>query len=429
VGYRFHIARMEDSRMSQPTTERTCRKTYKEKLRPTPAQARALERVLERVLERCRVLYNAALEQRITAWQRCHVSLTRYQQVKAIRAERPEYAAIHSHVLQDVLARLDKTYQAFFRRVANGEQPGFPRFQGPKRYHSFTFTEYGNGARLDNGYLVLSKLGRIAVRWSRPLEDAIKTVTVSCEADGWYVCYSCAHVPIHPLPRSGRETGIDVGLRVFLITADGDIVANPRHFRKAERELKKAQQRVSRRQKESKRRAKAVRQCARRHQHVRWQRSDFHHKTALALVRQYDVLYVEAIQPASLSRRPAPAPKPDENGDGTGGYEHNGASRKAGLNKSIHDAGWRQFLTILAYTAACAGKRVEAVPPASTSQDCSGCGKRIQKSLSVRTHVCTHCGLILDRDENAAKNIQWRGQRLRGLAGMPAGMNREPAGL
>src|SRR5215469_13788716 len=143
-----------------------CHKTFKYKLQPTPAQ----ERELERVVMRCRQLYNVGLEQRITAWQRCHTSVTRYQQeaeLKDIRAELPEYAAIHSHVLQDVLARLDKTYQAFFRRVANGEQPGFPRFRGKNRYHSFTYKEYGNGARLDNGSLVLSKLGRIAVRWSR----------------------------------------------------------------------------------------------------------------------------------------------------------------------------------------------------------------------------------------------------------------------
>jgi putative transposase len=136
---------------------------------------------------------------------------------------------------------------------------------------------------------------------------------------------------------------------------------------------------------------------------VRRQRSDFHHKTALALVRAYDTIYVEAIQLANLSRRPAP--KQDEHGT----YEHTGAARKAGLNKSIQDAGWRHFLWILACKAACAGKRVEAVPPAYTSQDCSGCGERISKSLSVRTHVCTTCGLILDRDENAAKNILWRG--------------------
>ncbi len=147
----------------------TVRKTYKEKLRPTPAQVRALGEVLWH----CRTLYNTALEQRITAWERCHVTVSRFAQeaeLKAIRAEMPEYAAIHSHVLQDVLARLDKTYQAFFRRLQCGEKAGFPRFKGRTRYRSFTFKEYGNGARLDNGSLVLSKIGRIGVHWSRPLE-------------------------------------------------------------------------------------------------------------------------------------------------------------------------------------------------------------------------------------------------------------------
>ena len=161
------------------------RKTDQYKLQPTPTQ----ERALEEVLWRCRVLYNCALEQRITWWRRGQgKGATRFQQeaeLKELQAAFPEYAAMHSHVLQDVLVRLDRTYQAFFRRLASGEQPGFPRFQGRTRYHSFTYQEYGNGARLDKGYLVLSKLGRLAVRWSRPLMGTIKTVTISCAPDGW----------------------------------------------------------------------------------------------------------------------------------------------------------------------------------------------------------------------------------------------------
>jgi transposase len=405
------------------------RKTYQEKVKPTPAQ----ERQLEAVLWRCRTLYNTALEQRITLWKQRGVSITRYQQeaeLKELRAEMPEYASIHSHVLQDVLARLEKTYQAFFRRMANGETPGFPRFQGATRYHSFTYKEYGNGARLDNGCLVLSKIGRVAVRWSRPIEGTPKTVTISKEADGWYVSFSCADVPTEPLPETGHETGIDVGVKVFLITAEGKLVENPRHYRKAERELKKAQKRVSRRKKGSKRRKKAAELLAKKHQHVRRQRTDFHQKTALMLVRQYDTIYHEAIQPANLSRRPAPKP------DGNGGYLPNGAARKAGLNTSIQDAGWGRFLSILACKAVCAGKRVEAVNPAYTTQDCSSvladgtiCGERIYKTLSVRTHVCPHCGYLADRDENAARNIQWRGQRLRGVPALAGVMNREPVGL
>jgi putative transposase len=372
------------------------RKSYKYKLKPTPDQ----ERVLAETLWRCRTLYNTALEQRIFLWKQRGVSVSRYEQeaeLKDFRADMPEYAAIHSHVLQDVLTRLDKTYQAFFRRVKTGQAPGFPRFQGRTRYHSFTYKEYGNGARLDNGFLVLSKIGRLAVRWSRPLEGTPKTVTLSHEADGWYVVISCAEVPAQPLPPTGNETGIDVGLKVFLITAEGLMVENPRHHRQAEKKLAKAQRRVSKRKKGSKRRGKAARWLAKRHQQVKRQRSDFHYKTALALVRQYDTIYLEDLRVANMVRN-----------------RH--------LAKSISDAGWAAFRSILEAKAACAGRRVIAVPPHDTSQDCSGCGTRVPKSLSVRTHVCPSCGLVLDRDENAARNIlaagiQWAGQALRGLAG------------
>ncbi|HEY7092064.1 MAG TPA: transposase, partial [Ktedonobacterales bacterium] len=165
--------------------EQTVRKSYKYKLNPTPQQ----ERELGRVLGLCRWLYNTALEQRIIAWQRVRVSVSRYQQeaeLKDVRAAFPEYASIHSHVLQDVLARLDKTYQAFFRRIQRGEKAGFPRYQARTRWHSFTYKEYGNGATLDSDFLVLSKIGRIAMRWSRPVQGTPKTVTISKEADGWY---------------------------------------------------------------------------------------------------------------------------------------------------------------------------------------------------------------------------------------------------
>jgi putative transposase len=248
--------------------------------------------------------------------------------------------------------------------------------------------EHG-GAVLEGTILSLSTIGWIPLRLHRPLHGTPKTVTIRKEADGWYACISCAELPTQPLPPTCRETGIDVGVKVFLVTTEGQYVDNPRHHRKAERGLKKAQRRMSRRKKGSKRWWKAVAQLAKKHQKVQRQRCDFHHKTALDLVRQYDMIYVEDLQLHNLSRRPAPIPKPD----GNGRYERNGASRKAGLNKSIQDGGWYAFRRILAGKAAWAGERVEAIPPAFTSQDCSSCGQRIAKSLSVRTHVCTNCGL------------------------------------
>ena len=366
------------------------RKAFTYKLQPTPQQ----ERELERVLMLCRQLYNVALEQRITAWQRCHVSVSRFEQeaeLKDIRAEFPEYAAIHSHVLQDVLARLDTTYQAFFRRIQRGEKAGFPRFKGRDRFHSFTFKEYGNGATLDNGFLVLAKIGRLAGRWSRPLEGTPKTVTISREADGWYVAISCAEVPIQPLPLTGNATGIDLGLESFATLANGTPIANPRIFRIAERTLKRAQRRVARRTKGSKRRRKAVQLLARAHQRVRRARADFHHKEAQKLVHAYDVISHEDLQVANMLKN------------------HH-------LAKSISDAAWRAFLSILSCKAVEAGKTVVAVPPAFTSQVCSGCGVLVYKGLSVRWHVCPECGTSLHRDHNAALNILRLGQSGAGQA-------------
>src|SRR5262249_56614343 len=133
-------------------------------------------------------------------------------QLPTIKDVRPEYRDIHSQVLQDVLTRLDRAFAAFFRRVQAGGTPGYPRFHGGNRYTSFTFKQFGSGATLDNGFLALSKIGRIAVRWSRPLEGAPKTVTITREADGWYASFSCAEAPCKPLPLTGDETGIDLGL-------------------------------------------------------------------------------------------------------------------------------------------------------------------------------------------------------------------------
>jgi len=367
------------------------RKSYKYKLKPTPEQAR----ILEQTLMLCRHVYNAAVGERREAWRMCSVSVNYYQQkaeLPGIKAAMPEYTVVHSQVLQDAVLRVERAFQAFFRRVKSGETAGYPRFQGRHRYHSFTYPQYDNGARLDNGFLVLSKIGRVAVRWSHPVEGTPKTVTISREADGWYAILSCADVPVQLLPATGCETGIDVGLKVFLVTADGDVIENPRVHRRGEKQLKKAQRRVSRRKQGSHRRRKAVGLLGRQHQTVKRQRADFHHKTALHLLRQYDTIYLEDLRVANMVQN-----------------RH--------LAKSISDAGWAQFRTILEAKAACAGRRVVAVPPAYTSQDCSGCGERVPKSLSVRTHVCTACGLVLDRDENAARNIQWAGQALRGLAG------------
>jgi putative transposase len=377
--------------------ETSLRKTFKYKLTPTPNQ----EQELARALMLCRQLYNAALEQRITAYQRRHASVSRYEQeaeLKDSHAAFPAYEAIHSHILQDVLARRDKTYQAFFHRIHRGEKAGFPRFKPSTRYRSFTFKEYGNGARPDNGVLVLSKMGRIRVHWSRPSEGTPKTVTpktvtpktvtIAHEADGWYVAISGAAVPADARAPTGQATGIDMGVESFATLAHGQRIFTPGYYHKAEAYLRRCQRRGARRTQGSPQRAKAVTLLARAHhhlttsppRHIANQRRDFQHKEAAKLVKAYATIAHEDLQTATRLKN------------------HH-------LAKSIADAGWSAFLSALTFKAGGAGKRVDVVAPAYTSQACSGCGVIVQQGFSVRWHSCPECGTSLHRDHHAALNI------------------------
>jgi putative transposase len=370
--------------------QQSFRQTYRYQLTPIPLQG--LER--ERVLMLCRHLYNAAVGERREAWRMRCVTVAYYQQkaeAPAIKEAMSEYAETNAQVLQDVVLRVERAFQAFLCRVKNGETPGYPRFQRRKRYNSFTYLQVGEhgGARQDSGYLILSKIGRIALRWSRPLEGRPKTVTISKEVDGWYVCFLCADVPARPLPPTGQETGVDLGIEAFATLSDAMRIFNSGWYRKAERALKMAQRRDSRRRKGSYRRRKAVITLAKAHQQVRRQRRDLHHKTALALVQNRDVIYHEDLQTANMLRN------------------HH-------LAKSIADAGWSAFLSLLDYKAACAGRRVIAVGPVFTGQMCSGCGMLVQKSLSIRWHACPACGTSLHRDHNAAKKRERLGRSRRG---------------
>ncbi|HEY7123111.1 MAG TPA: transposase [Ktedonobacterales bacterium] len=367
----------------------TTRKTYKYKLRPTPEQAACFAQTVRF----CRELYNAGLQERRDAWRMQHVSLNRMAQnaeLPGVKEVRPEGARIHSQVLQDVMMRLDRAFKAFFERVHNGEKAGYPRFKSRSRFHSFTYPQWGNGATLDNGFLVLSKIGRVAVRWSRPMEGTPKTVTITEEPDGWYACFSCKDVPVHPLLLTGQETGIDLGLESFATFANGEQIVNPRNSRKAQAAIAKANRRLSRRKKFSKRWRKAAKLLAKKYQQVKRQRRDFQHKAALVLVQQYDTIYYEDLQVANMA----------QNGH---------------LAKSIYDAGWSQFCAILAFKAENAGKQVIAVNPAYTSQVCANCGLIVWKGLSTRWHECPECGASLHRDHNSAQAILRVGQTHRGV--------------
>jgi len=355
------------------------RKTFKYRISP---KTKAVKERLQHTLDLCRELYNCALEERKTGYQDYGVSIayrTQSNQLPQIKKDCPELAFVHSQVLQDTLRRLDKAYKAFFRRCKQGQAPGHPRFQGRRRYNSFTYPQ-DSGWKLEGNRLKLTKIGVFNVILHRPPEGQIKTVTLSRSATGkWYVCFSCELEQPEPLPATGSRIGIDVGLTSFLTDSNGTKVENPRWYRATERKLKIVQRIVSKRKKGGTRRRKAVRQLALVHEKVGNQRLDFQHKLSLELVRHNDLIAVEDLRIKNMVRN-----------------RH--------LAKSISDAGWGQFLSILSAKAEYAGRTVAKVDPRQTSQLCSGCGAVVEKVLSVRVHRCS-CGLTLDRDHNAARNI------------------------
>ena len=380
------------------------RKSFKYRLSPTRKQ----EQTLQWTLDRCRELYNAGLQERRDAYRMCHLSLNYYDQatqLSDIKECREEYKDTHSQVLQDVLRRVEKGMKAFYRRVKSGVKAGYPRFQGRDRYDSFTYPQGGYNSLTHENRVSLSKIGSVKVKLHRPLEGTIKTCTVKREGEHWYIVLSCemAESAATQTPSTNEAIGIDLGLLHFATLSTGDTIENPRFFRKAQKDLARKQHHLSRCTRGSHRRSKAKKQVAKCHRKVKNQRADFLHKRSRHLVNTYAVIVFEDLAPSSMSK--APKPKQDENGV----YLPNGASAKAGLNKSILDAGWSQFVSLCTYKAENAGTvQVLTVDPKDTSQVCSGCGQVRKKDLSERWHRC-ECGTELDRDHNAALNILAKG--------------------
>ena len=375
------------------------RKAFKFRLYPTKKQ----EKLLFWTLTRCRELYNAALQERKEAYEMAGKSISYYEQkrdlVEIKAALRPEYQDIHSQVVQDVLLRLKRALDHFFRRVKNGEEPGYPRFQGRNRYHSFTYPQGGCSLTHDHR-VCLSKIGSIKMILHRKMEGTIKTCTIEYQAGQWYVVFSCELDQPEPLPPLESEIGIDLGITHFAAISDGTFIESPRFFCQAQRDLKRKQHALSRKKRGSHRREKARKVIAKAHRKVANQRRDFHHKQANKLVKEHQVIVFEELQLTNLVR--SPKAKQDENGM----YLPNGAAAKGGLNKSMLDAGWGQFVQIVTSKAAWAGRVVAKINPMKTSQICSACGKQgPHKDLDERIHICIHCGVVLDRDENAAINI------------------------
>jgi len=354
------------------------RKTYRYRLLPTKAQ----ETALSGILSECRWLYNALLEEHKRAYEERQETIGLYAQHASLperKKARPSLRTVHSQVLQNVAVRLDLAFQAFFRRVKAGETPGYPRFRGADRYDSFCYPQYGNGCKLENDVLTLSKVGEVRVLLHRSVRGEMKTVCLRRQAGFWYVCFSVECEP-EMLPTCEEAVGVDVGLHDFAFLSTGEAIENPRFYRRDEKDLKRVQRRVSKAAKGGRERQKARKALAKVHRRIANRRGDFAHQQSRRLINRFETVCVEDIHVNRMVHHHC-------------------------LSKSIMDAAWSQFFAYLTYKAACAGRQLVKVNPAYTSQDCNQCGHRQKMPLSERVYDCPCCGLSIGRDLNAALNI------------------------
>jgi putative transposase len=353
-------------------------------------------------------LYNAALEERRGAWSWSQRSVSYFDQCRtltSLREVRPDVLAGGVVVCRGTLRRLDWAFAAFYRRCQAGDRPGYPRFRSRQRWDSLQW-EDRSGWRLDvsTRRLHLKGIGALKVRLYRPIRGTPKAITVKREGQRWWLSIRCVDVPAEPLPPTGRQIGIDVGVTVLVATSNGDLISNDRHGPRSAERLARAQRALATKHRGSKHRRCAAERVAAAHRHIRNRRTDALHKLSRCLVNEYDLIVHEELSVSNLVRRPKPR------SDGAGGYEPNGAAAKTGLNRSIHDAGWGTLLAMIAYKAESAGRTVIAVDPRDTSRTCAQCGHVSAGNRRGTVFKCQACGHRAHADTNAAINILGAGR-------------------
>jgi putative transposase len=344
------------------------------------------DRLLRACLHESRTVYNGMLDLLKTQYEQSQTFPSKYDLESAFKGQGEHVPATTIQMLAD---RLRKSLDRFLSAKKHGiPDVGFPRFKKPNRWHSIQLRQYGKDCYLheDKNHLIVpKKIGHfLKIKMHRPIEGTPKTVHLVLRADNhWYaliVCETVLQTEHMPTDCTHPGIGIDVGLKSFLTDSEGHTVENPRFYRTSQRTLRRKQRTIARRKKGSHRRRKAARSTAQTHLKINRQRRDHHFKTAKPYAEGYAHIAVEDLQITNMVQN------------------HH-------LSKSIMDAGWGQFLSILTVKAANAGHEVIRVNPRFTSQKCFNCGEIVQKSLSVRTHICSFCGYVADRDKNAAQNI------------------------
>jgi putative transposase len=364
-------------------------RTFEYRLYPNTEQSR----LLLQCLTETRQLYHEMLETVKAQYAEKSTFPGKYELTSRFQGCGGEH--VPATTVQTLADRLTKALKRYLAFKALREKADFPRFKKPNRWHSFQLRQYGKDVSVheDKKHLMVpAKIGKsLKIKMHRPLEGKPKTVYLVRRADGhWYaliVCETEPNTPHQPTDCEHPAIGIDVGLKSCLTDSDGNTIENPRFYRTSQKTLRRKQRTLCRRTKGSQRRRKAAKSTAQTHLKIARQRRDFHYKTAKQYAEHYQVMAVEKLSILNMVQNHA-------------------------LAKSIMDASWGAFLDILSEKAARAGHTVVRVNPRFTSQKCSKCGENVQKSLSVRTHLCPFCGYIADRDVNAAKNILLRARAL-----------------
>lgn len=355
---------------------------------------------LATVLDHLRKLYNAALEQRILAYRRQGKSLSLYDQCKDLTALRADsdYGIYNVEMTRlTVLRRLDLAFHAFFRRLKTGQKPGFPRFKGRDRFDTLVFGP--TGWSLKGKRLKLHGIGTFSVVGSLYRSGKPKGLRIKRVADRWEVqiLMGIGEAPAIKVPTN--SVGIDVGIRTFATLSNGEQVEHPKFIKQAAEALRETQQRISSKRRGSRRRQRAKLILSKLHRRVANRRQDFLHQTTRRLINSYDGFAVEQLDIQEMVQSTPEEMTPKQ---------------ARGLRRGVMDSAWSTFMFQLGYKAEEAGIPIVRVDPRGTSQRCSGCGSVVRKTLRDRQHACPACGLVLDRDLNAAVNIHDLGWRSAG---------------